>query len=127
LEDDNKNSFNNNDEIKKNLFTEFDKKDSFNLSSKFSFDNEKIEEDERVKKEEYYNKLINQINLFKNFNNYEKAEFKDNADMDIDYENFNDSIQKITEEGKDYNFIYHNILNILFLFYFIFLKYENIN
>ena len=95
---------NNNNNIKKNLFNEFDKKESFKLSSKFSFDNNNNnnqDEEEKVRKEDYYNKLINQVNLFENFNVSLKPEFKDETKMDIDNE-IETKIYEKEEEGKNY-------------------------
>jgi hypothetical protein len=118
LEDKEDNTKNFNDEIKKNLFNEFDQKDKLKLSLPFSLenDNEKIDEEERLKKEEYYNKLVNQINLFKNYNSSEKPEFKDNTKMDIDIENenLNDSFLKSKEESKIWIFVIFYFILIYF-------------
>lgn len=77
----------NNKNIKKNLFDEFDKKESFKLYSKLSFNGIDLEEENSEKnnqeenenmeslgekKELYYNKLINEINLFEKFSDMQK-------------------------------------------------------
>jgi hypothetical protein len=88
----------NDNSVKKNLFNDFNKKESFKLSGKFSFDNtnEKEEEEERLKKEEYYNKLINQVNLLEKFSIVNEK--REDAYMEIDEEEVNFS--EINEESN---------------------------
>jgi hypothetical protein len=86
--------------IKKNLFNEFNKRDDIKM---FLFDNIDLkakEEIQRIKKEEYYDNLINQVNLFESFKKTNKRDNNNERKKKIFYEKEEDSFEKNKREGK---------------------------